>query len=348
MIKEKRQYNNIDLFKIIFAVVVVMIHTKPFADISETASWYFSNTIANLAVPFFFVASGFLLFGKLINCDSDRRNEYVKKYLLHIVKMYLIWCVIWIPLKALHFYSTGTFTFINCLLYIKDVILVSGGDALWYLPALTIAVVIVYLLKYRFKMPNIAIIILSFALYTFGCLISSWYGIFTSARLIDAYYSIFTTTDNGILYGIMFVSIGMVITENKKETKPYFDILGFLIFFALLIFESNFINKSGLNFNGVCNNIMLPVTVFFMFRVILNINVKGDERIYRKLRDYSTIIYLSHCIIIRCIKLVLGIVDISLPYSLLFAVTLTLSFMFAIFVRYMNVVKKINLFMLLY
>ena len=122
MSKEKKQYNNIDLFKIIFAVVVVMIHTTPFMDISETANWYFSNTVANLAVPFFFVTSGFLLFDKLAECQEDNRNESVKKYLLHIIRMYLIWCIIWIPWKALHYYNIGSFTVIDFIKYIRNII----------------------------------------------------------------------------------------------------------------------------------------------------------------------------------------------------------------------------------
>ena len=140
MLKERKQYNNIDLFKIIFAVIVVMIHTTPFRDLSDSASWYFSNTIANLAVPFFFVTSGFLLFGKLANCDSDNHKESVKKYIFHIIRMYLIWCAIWVPWKALNFYNIGSFTLLDFLIYIKYVILISGGDALWYLPALAFAV----------------------------------------------------------------------------------------------------------------------------------------------------------------------------------------------------------------
>lgn len=61
MTKACKQYNSIDLFKFLFAVVVVMIHTTPFKNASETFSYYFSNTFCNLAVPFFFVASGFFV-----------------------------------------------------------------------------------------------------------------------------------------------------------------------------------------------------------------------------------------------------------------------------------------------
>lgn len=91
MVKNYRQYTSIDLFKFIFAIIVVMIHTTPFMDISETYSWYFSNTFCNFAVPFFFVASGFLFFDKL---DGEKGNEKqrLKKYITHILKMYVVWC----------------------------------------------------------------------------------------------------------------------------------------------------------------------------------------------------------------------------------------------------------------
>lgn len=346
MTKEKSQYNNIDLFKIIFAVIVVMIHSKPFMDISETVNWYFSNTIANLAVPFFFVTSGFLLFGKLAKSEEDCRDIAVKKYLLHILRMYLIWCVIWIPWKALNFYNIGSFTTIDLVKYIRDIIFVSGGDALWYLSALFSAVSIVYILRYKLKMSKTAILIPSLILYAAGCIISSWYGLFENKTLIDAYYSIFVSAQNGVLYGMAFVTMGMIIAESKKSLGIIFDAVGFVVLFIVLCLESYLINKAGLNKAGVCNNIILPATVFFMFRLILNIKINGNENVFRTFRDYSTIIYLCHCFIIRSIKVVVGALHISIPYTLLFVITLALSCTFAACLKGMS--KKYNWCKLLY
>ena len=336
MQKQKTQYNNIDLFKIIFAVIVVMIHTTPFMDISETANWYFSNTIANLAVPFFFVTSGFLLFGKLASCEAERRDNAVKKYLLHIVRMYLIWCVIWIPWKALNYYNIGAFTAEDFIKYIRDIIFVSGGDALWYLPALASAVGIVYVLRYKFNLSKTIILTSSLILYVIGCLISSWYGIFENKVLIDAYYDIFVSADNGVLNGMAFVTIGMITAERKEKSGIAIDGVWFVVLFLLLCIESYMINKCGFNLAGVCNNILLPATTFFMFRLILSIKIEGKEELFRALRDYSTIIYLCHCFIIRSIKMVLGIVGLSLPHTLLFVITLTLSCIFAVCLRGMS------------
>lgn len=348
MKKEKIQYNNIDLFKIIFAIIVVMIHTAPFRDISETASWYFSNIVGNLAVPFFFVTSGFLLFGKLKNCDYDSRDKSVKKYLIHIVRMYLIWCVIWIPWKALHYYNIGYFNLSELVNYIRNIIFVSGGDALWYLPALTAAVGAVYILRYKFKVPRFAILLLSLILYVVGCLISSWYKLFEGNILVETYYNIFVTVDNGILCGMVFVAIGMIIAENEKKSGIVLDAVGFITMFSLMVIESFVINKTGLSRAGVANNIMLPGAVFFMFKLILGINIDGKEDNFRKVRDYSTLIYLSHCFIIRSIKLLTGIVGINISYIFLFIITLLLAFIFAVCIRNMSAQKRFAWVKLLY
>lgn len=345
---EKKQYNNIDLFKIIFAIVVVMIHTGPFRDISETANWYFSNTVGNLAVLFFFVTSGFLLFGKLGNCDADSRGKVVKKYLVHIIKMYLIWCVIWIPWKALNYYNVGSFTIVDFVLYIRDIILVSGGDALWYLPALATAVGAVYLLRYKLNIPKPAIVFLALILYAAGCLTSSWYKLFEGNIIVETYYNIFVSVDNGILSGMVFVAIGMIIAENEKNTNILFDAIGVIVLFSLMVIECHIINKMGLNREGAANIVVLPGAIFFMFRLILSIKIDGKEEVFRKLRDYSTLIYLSHCFIIRSIKMLIGIAKMEISYVLLFAITLLLSFIFAACVRYMSDNKKTALVKLLY
>ena len=89
---QRNEYKSLDLFKLIFAVLVVIIHTKPLLDISDKANWFFSNSFLNLAVPFFFITSGFLLFEKLksISDDADKKTA-VKKYVGHLLKLYLIY-----------------------------------------------------------------------------------------------------------------------------------------------------------------------------------------------------------------------------------------------------------------
>ena len=56
-----KKYNSIDLLKLIMAVCVVAIHTKPLYKCNNEAAIGIYNTIVGVANPFFFLASGFFV-----------------------------------------------------------------------------------------------------------------------------------------------------------------------------------------------------------------------------------------------------------------------------------------------
>lgn len=106
----KKQYAQLDLFKFLFSIVIVSIHTRLFRDVSETFNWYYLNVFCNLAVPFFFITSGYLFFGKLKELDNKEQKHRIAKYTGHLLRMYLVWCAIWLPWKILNFYNLGHFS----------------------------------------------------------------------------------------------------------------------------------------------------------------------------------------------------------------------------------------------
>lgn len=85
-----KNYNTIDLFKFICAILIVFMHTYC-RDLGENGSM-FVKTICAIGVPFFFITSGFFL-GKGFernNNDIDKK-EYYKKYISRLIKMYIGW-----------------------------------------------------------------------------------------------------------------------------------------------------------------------------------------------------------------------------------------------------------------
>lgn len=58
--EKNKGYVGIDYFRVIAAFLIVAIHTSPFASFSETGDFIFTRIIARVAVPFFFMTSGFL------------------------------------------------------------------------------------------------------------------------------------------------------------------------------------------------------------------------------------------------------------------------------------------------
>ena len=83
-------FKGIDFIKFIMSIVVVAIHTHPFKSsgaIIFQESWYI---IMKLAVPYLFIASGFLLFSKVENAnDYASQLDIIKKYGMRIFKMYI-------------------------------------------------------------------------------------------------------------------------------------------------------------------------------------------------------------------------------------------------------------------
>lgn len=51
---DKNRNCSIDIFRYVCAILVVVIHTIPFGDISKEMGYIFSQIISRIAVPFFF------------------------------------------------------------------------------------------------------------------------------------------------------------------------------------------------------------------------------------------------------------------------------------------------------
>ena len=71
---QKKTYCALDIAKFMSAFLVICIHTGPLLDINETANFVLVQIIARIAVPLFFIISGYLFFAKL---DNEREwNDY--------------------------------------------------------------------------------------------------------------------------------------------------------------------------------------------------------------------------------------------------------------------------------
>ena len=60
----KKAYTGIDYFRMIAAFFIIAIHTSPFSSYSETGDFILTRVIARVAVPFFFMTSGFFLISR--------------------------------------------------------------------------------------------------------------------------------------------------------------------------------------------------------------------------------------------------------------------------------------------
>ena len=154
----KRNYNSIDLAKFICAIMVVSIHVAPFGkaeseSILSLLNYFFQQYISRLAVPFFFVCSGFFLFKKTSwECYS---LEPAKKYVKRIFRLYILWTIIYAPLRIGSILKDPKGIVYASIVCCRDIIFTGSYSHLWYFPALIFAVLLISFLTYKKIKPHI-------------------------------------------------------------------------------------------------------------------------------------------------------------------------------------------------
>lgn len=312
-----KEYKTIDLFKLICAFLVVAIHTEP----GSFNVWVDRaiGILTRIAVPYFFVASGFLYCLNKSELTSDDLFKYVKRVGL----LYLINIVLYLP-----FTYKDVFCNANVLDIIK--ILLNGDIAihLWYLPANILAVILFHLLSKVLSRKNVLLI--SFVFLVFGIICSTYniIGNYNSV-LFNFINTINNTigTRNGLFYGFFYVSLGAYIQENSnKENVLKRDIVLFVIslialaaesYVAVIYLEPKF---TILWFSQI------PVA-YFMFKMSLAIDLPIDKSVAKNIRNTSTIIYNVHLVFICLIETILSINEGPLMFVLVSVLSLIISYL---------------------
>ena len=102
---EKKQYCGLDLLKFIMAVLVAARHMiQVFYPAESRWRLVIGSWLSNLAVPVFFIIAGFLLFRKIPDTDKKSGWPVAGRYVWRIVKLYLLWCVIYWPIDIFNWY----------------------------------------------------------------------------------------------------------------------------------------------------------------------------------------------------------------------------------------------------
>lgn len=133
-----QEYNAIDLAKFICAILVVSVHVAPFGltdnETLQLLNYGIQQWLASIAVPFFFISSGFLLYRKssLNNFSLDR----TKLYVVNLIKLYVIWTIIYFPFRIKSILKDERGIIYGVLTYCRDIIFAGSYVQLWYFPAL--------------------------------------------------------------------------------------------------------------------------------------------------------------------------------------------------------------------
>lgn len=274
----KKEYPVIDTAKFIASLLVIAIHVPLFGpgENFEVVNFYFRQILTRIAVPFFFVCSGFFFFRKIINVNNDKLiKKTVFLYIKKLIRMYLIWTLVYlffIIKSILHGRNTP-------ILALRDFLFIGSYLHLWYLPALIVAVLLVsFLIIKNVKVKNI--IIISFLLYIIGLLGQSYNVIFRYLEKIPyvgigvsgiGYYfrEIFYTTRGGLFEGFLFVSFGYLFAKKEIDISRKKASILLAVSIVLYIAEVIVVKYFGWGLEEDMYLMLVPL-IFFLFYLLIS------------------------------------------------------------------------------
>ena len=286
-------YDSINIMKFICAILVVVIHTNPFGTVDTVSGFIVNGVICRIAVPLFFISSGYFYYMKAKN-----NEEYICIYLKKILNLYINWTAIYFIWDIFQLSKNGLGIKKNLILYIRDLVFVGSHLQLWYLLGLSFAIIYIHIINKTFgeKFLVISMIILFFI----GLAGDSYAAIFKNSwitSIIRGYELIFKYTKNGICFSGLFVYIGIAINKYSLEEK--INIKYILVFLISIIFALEAIILKIFNIPQDYNMYLsLVILAPILFVKVLKFPIAIAKNYSKLLKDLSLGIYCCHGVFI--------------------------------------------------
>ncbi len=351
----KENYNGIDLGKYILAFFVIAIHYHPLTSVNTTVDYYIVNYIARIAVPFYFIASGFLCFRKTEYNAFDIRVPL--KYAWKILKLYIIWSMIYFIPALIDLYRVYGRIGTSMLKWMHNFLFSSSFRQLWYLKATAFAVVLVAFLVNKKWKPK-AIIAFAAVFYCLGLMGQSYFGLLRILitdpcvwSAFDFLGNVFVTTRNGLFDGFVFVAIGAMIAFETTELKKNHLIAGFALSILILFFEVYITRQLGW-VREYDMYIMLIPSSYFAFNIAVNAPIPNNP-VFKEMRETSSLLYYLHTLvgwrIKRWISFLARYIAITQINSLvLYLIVVVFSYMFALLIKHLSKHEKFRWLRVIY
>ncbi|MBQ2886787.1 MAG: acyltransferase [Alphaproteobacteria bacterium] len=309
----------VDIAKFFFSICIVLLHTSAIDFIGEVPSFYVTRIVFRMAVPFFFVCSGFFLATKIWD-NRENMKGAIRKYVIRLGIWILVFESINLFLEVIEYIYKGTFDFEAIIEIIKHVLFYPYG-ALWYLQASLIGVILLYPFLKR-KKETVALIC-GIILYVWALICNNYYFVVENTSInvvVEGYMDIFISARNGLFVGFIFLLIGIITYPFYKYAKEKINMtyhaMALIICVILYCFEIYCLfDKSYLDDGAlyIMQLLLIPVLLTWLLRLKCEIDISKSL----KLRNLSTGIYLLHRPIIMIIKGGAKILNINLPNLLL-------------------------------
>ena len=250
------QSPSLDRFRLIAAILVIAIHTAPLADLWPAGDFWLTRCLARIAVPFFFMTTGYFL--------MPRPGSFSPRSFLRragkLGRIYVVAILLYLPLNI---YSGQ----LELSHPIRWLIFDGTFYHLWYLPAAILGLAIIFAVAWIFlkcavlaknreaapapkrrktaapprrrgpaaakhpaptaaRQASAVCLAVGLLLYIPGLLGDSYYGLTEGIPALKSLYScifnISSYTRNGIFFAPVFISLGWFIREHPLRRKKSF------------------------------------------------------------------------------------------------------------------------------
>ena len=301
MTDARQPYHAVDLMKWICSLLVIVVHTYPFYEVLPDVGFVTSNILGRIVIPFFFVSAGYFMQIGL----THKQEGYFRSYMLRLIRLYLIWSLLYIPF-GMHKLSSMMEIHGWMWLGALAVGLLNTGTYyhLWYMAALIFAMLFCWLLSRKLSLK--VLLGIGAGLFLIG-LFETYNGLIAGGWLrqtLDLYLMFMFTTRNGLLFGVLFVALGMFLAQHQRWRKIPHPFRLAALSFILLVIEAFSVRSMQLALDYNMYLMTVPFTLFWFCGLLQS---RLDWPLpYRQLRESSTLIYFTHGFFLELGEILLG------------------------------------------
>lgn len=279
----------IDLFRLAAAILVTAIHTSPLAAFTPAGEFFLTSVLARLAVPFFFMTSGFFT---VTRYARDRRALWA--FEKRTALMYLLATLLYLPVNIRNGYFSRPDLAWEL---IRDILFDGTFYHLWYLPAAALGAAIAWALIRKTDYPCAFAVTGALGLV---CLFGdSWFGAAPQAAgpFYSAVFRVMDRTRGGVFMAPLYFVLGAALRDTKRRPSRRVSAWGFMVTLVLMTGEALTVAALGwARYYTVY--LTLPACSFFLFALLLT--VRGGR--VRWARSAALALYIVHPLAIIAVR----------------------------------------------
>lgn len=333
----RKQFPALDIMKLVMAILVIIIHRKFFPYRFDFANFIIKDVFCQIAVPFFFITSSFLFF-KNVNPKEKNAKLCLWKTEKRLIILYVLWSLIYLPGYLVKNFA-GHYSEITLpgligqlIVWFKHFLLNYSFIHLWYIHTLILTIALIFLLMMRVS-PKALLVIVT-PLTFFSILIVE------KMQLHNVF--LFSAMKLFFISGFC-VSLGAFVA--KFDISSLFRRKGILtaVSIILLCISGTVRYFHQTEFTYAVSIFLAYIVAFFIFTTCISSKMKPHN--YDKiLRNYSTLIYLCHLLVMEeslsYLASVSGIPIIASHPTIRFIITTVFAVIFSTIILVLSKLKK--------